>query len=222
MELFIETTFPFSTPAGRGALRVSGRVHHNHPPTPTATTATPTSTTNSTRAPLRPRRRRPPAATGTTDPPPPPAEAATPPSPPTRRNVIGQAPPHHQEPGTRTTIPPHKHQKNPHRTPPSAPTHTTDDDNRPTVIGADNDHGLVRITRADYEKHVNRTDIGETSRRNRPMRSRGVPTPSSARQPDTGAAAPAARAPGRHHRRQESPSPHRDTPGSKLILTLYV
>ena len=44
MELFIETTFPFSTPAGRGALRVSGRVHHNHPPTTTATTATPTST----------------------------------------------------------------------------------------------------------------------------------------------------------------------------------
>jgi len=30
------------------------------------------------------------------------------------------------------------------------------------VIGADNDHGLIRITRADYEKHVNRTDIGET------------------------------------------------------------
>ena len=80
MELFIETTFPFSTPAGRGALRVSGRVHHNHQPTPTATTATPTSTTNSTRTPLRPRQR--PPAGGTTAPPPPP----------TRRNVTGQHP----------------------------------------------------------------------------------------------------------------------------------
>lgn len=39
---------------------------------------------------------------------------------------------------------------------------TTDDYNRPLTIGYDNDHGLIRITRADYEKYVNRTDIGET------------------------------------------------------------
>lgn len=39
---------------------------------------------------------------------------------------------------------------------------TTDDYNRPIVIGRDNDHGLIRITRADYEKYFNHTDIGET------------------------------------------------------------
>ncbi len=82
---------PFSTPAGSGALRVNGRVHHNHPPTTTATTATPASTTNSTRTPLRPRQRPPPA----------PAEATTPPSPSTRRNLTEQAPP--QQSGTRNT-----------------------------------------------------------------------------------------------------------------------
>jgi len=44
-------------------------------------------------------------------------------------------------------MPPHNHQKNPHRTPPPAPTHTTtDDDNHPITIGQDNNHGLRRWT----------------------------------------------------------------------------
>ena len=116
--------------------------HQQHTHTP-ATPPTPTSRRHHSPAPTTSRSRHP---TITTNPPQP------------HRN----APRNNREPGTHTTIPPHKHQKNPHRTPPPAPTHTTDDDNHPTVIGADNDHGLIRITRADYEKYVNRTDIGET------------------------------------------------------------